>query len=67
VRLPAAGLPVREHAHIVAVEGVLDDVLAQVGENLALGDEVRVPGVVRPVRVVKCKAVRLPCTGMEKI
>ena len=57
--LPAAGLAVGEHAHIVAVEGVLHHVLAQVREDLALGDKVRVPGVVGPVGMVECKAVRL--------
>ncbi len=63
--LAAAGLPVGEHADIVAVEGVLHNVLAEVGEDLALGDKVRVPRVVGPVRVVKGKAVRLPCARKQ--
>jgi hypothetical protein len=65
VGLAAAGLPVREHADIVAVEGVLHNVLAEVGEDLALGDKVRVPRVVGPIRVVKGKAVRLPCARKQ--
>ena len=54
VALARAGLTVGEYAHVVALEGVLEHLDAQVFVDLALRAEVSIGLVrVRPVRVVE--------------
>ena len=58
IRLAAASLSVGKDTHIVAVEGVLDNILPEVFVYLGLRNEVGVPRIMGPVRMVKCEIVR---------